>query len=807
MKISLNWLNEYVDISEFIKAPEELAEKLTQAGLEVESIENQSEQFKNIVIGEIIEKAQHPDADKLTLCQVKVEGNKVLPIVCGAKNHKQGDKVVVATVGACLPGDFKIKKSKIRGVESQGMLCSEKELGLSEESAGIMILEAKAPVGEAFAKAYGLDDVILDLSVTPNRADCLSHFGLAREIACLTKKTIKMPKAMFVESSKKKTDINVVLKNSEDCPRYMGRSVFNVKVGPSPAWLKQRLESLDVNSINNLVDITNFVMLELGQPMHAFDSALVENQKIEISSSKKGEKFQTLDGTELELTGEELMIRDGSKPVAMAGVIGGKNSGVTESTKNIFLESAHFTPQTVRKSSRRFGIETDSGYRFSRGTDVEMTELALSRACHLIQEIAGGDVASDFQDEYPSPEKKPVIDVHVNFVAQKLGYNVSPKDFEDCMKRVGCEVIEKDEDGHFKFQTPQYRWDMDQDVDLVEEYGRIHGYEYIKETLPILTDRPSAQDTRYLLERDVERRLMECGYMQAVNYNFTSSVEQKALLGDVSAWNEYGLNLSDDDVKLLNPLNEDLDVMRRSHLPELLKNLITNYRSGISYGRIYELGSIFHKQDYKEDLHLSMLSWGQAENLWQKNKKRPVVYDVKSAVEKLLTALGFNSFEWQLVNSAPSLLHPGQCVGLKLQGKLVGIVGTMHPKWIQENKIREDIAFAQINMEMIKKSYPKPVSYKKISKQPYVERDLAFILQADQKLGDILKEIKKVLKPDLKSIEVFDLYQGDKLAQGESSIALKMRFQTVDGTYTDQQLQELMQKAIKSAEKTGAKLR
>lgn len=805
MKISLNWLNEYVDISEFLSKPEELAEKLTQAGLEVESIENQSEQFKNIYVGEIVEKSQHPDADKLTLCQVKVSGGKTLPIVCGAKNHKQGDKVVVATVGACLPGDFKIKKSKIRGAESQGMLCSKKELGLSDESTGIMILDASAPVGELFAKYQKLDDIILDLSVTPNRADCLSHFGLAREIACLTKKEIKTPEAKFKTVSKK-TNIEVVLKDSTGCPRYMGRSVFNVKVGPSPIWLKQRLESVDVNSINNIVDITNFVMLELGQPMHAFDAALVEGKKIEISPSKKDEKFQTLDGTDLKLTGEELMIRDGEKPVAMAGVIGGKNSGVTEQTKNVFLESAHFLPQTVRRSSRRFGIETDSGYRFSRGTDVEMTQLALNRASYLIQEIAQGEVAEDFHDAYPNPQKKPVIDVSVDFVAQKLGYNVGPQDFEDCMKRVGCEVLES-KNGHYKFQTPQFRWDMDQDVDLVEEYGRIFGYEHIRETLPILTDRPSAQDLRYSLERDIEKRMLECGYMQAVNYNFTSSKEQKSLLGDVNVWNEYGLNISDEDIQLLNPLNEDLDVMRRSHITGLLKNLITNYRSGIFYGRVYELGSVFHKKDYQEELHISMLSWGQAENLWQKEKARPVVFDVKTSVEKLLNSLGFASFEWQTLDSVPSIFHPGQCVGLKLQGKFAGVVASLHPKWIQENKIREDVAFAQINLNQIQKSYPKPVNYKKISKQPYVERDLAFILQPDQNLAQVLKEIKKSLKPDLKSIDVFDLYKGERLAEGEKSIALKMRFQTADKTYTDNELQELMQKAIKSAEKTGAKLR
>lgn len=805
MKISLNWLNEYVDITEYFQAPEKLADILTQAGLEVESIENQAQQFKNIVVGEIVEMSKHPDADKLTLCQVKVQNNKSLPIVCGAKNHKQGDKVVVAQIGAVLPGDFKIKKSKIRGVESQGMLCSQKELGMSEEGSGIMILDPTAPVGIEFSEFYKLNDVIMDLSVTPNRADCLSHFGLAREIACLTKKQVKAPGAEFKTVSDK-TNITIDLKDSESCPRYMGRSVFNVKVGPSPMWLKNRLESVDVNSINNIVDITNFVMLELGQPMHAFDAALVEGDKIIISSSKKAEKFQTLDGTELKLTGEELMIRDGQKPVALAGIIGGKNSGVTDKTKNIFLESAHFSPQFVRRASRRFGIETDSGYRFSRGTDVEMTELALNRACFLIQELAGGQVAKDFHDAYPQPTKKPIIEVSVSFVAQKLGYNVSESDFEDCMKRIGCEVLENNS-GLFKLQTPQFRWDMDQDVDLVEEYGRIYGYEHIKETLPILTDRPSHQDTRYCFERELERRLLECGLMQTINYNFTSSREQKAILGDVSSWNSYGLELSDEDISLLNPLNEDLDVMRRSHLVALLKNLLTNYRSGLSYGRLYELGSVFHKKDFKESLHLSLLGWGQIENLWQKENKRAVVYDIKSSVEKLLTSLGHESYEWQSLNTVPSILHPGQCAALKLQGKFIGLIASLHPKWVQENKIREDVAFAQINLDLIQQSFPKAVNYKKISKQPYVDRDLAFILKQDQDISGVLKGIKKALKPDLKSIDVFDLYQGDKLAEGEKSVALKMRFQTADKTYTDEQLQDLMQKAIKSAEKLGAKLR
>ena len=378
MKISLNWLSDYIDLKDYLGNVDELAKILTAAGLEVEEIEDPSKHWGSVVIGKIEKKDKHPDADKLTVCQVDV-GGKVEQIVCGAKNHNAGDFVVVATPGAVLPGDFKIKKSKIRGVESNGMLCSETELGLSDEADGIMILKDNPKTGTAFADYTDQGAIVFELNVTPNRADCLSHLGLARELATLLDRKIKKPAADIKEGgSEISKDIKVELKDSKGCPRYCGRMIKGVKVGPSPGWLKSRIESVGLNSINNIVDVTNYVLFEYGQPLHAFDYSEIKKQTITIQKAKAGEKFTTLDSTEIELSSDDLLIRDGERAVALAGVVGGLNSGVTEKTTDIFLESAFFAAEGVRKTSRAHGIETDSCYRFSRGVDPQETLNAMT---------------------------------------------------------------------------------------------------------------------------------------------------------------------------------------------------------------------------------------------------------------------------------------------------------------------------------------------------------------------------------------------------------------------------------------------
>ena len=392
-----------MDVEEFFSKPEELGERLTQAGLELENLENLSESFHHVLVGCVEKLERHPQADRLTLCQVDVGEGNLRQIVCGAQNHKQGDKVVVALPGACLPGGFSIKKSKIRGVESLGMMCSDSELGQAEKSEGIKILPQEAKVGTSYAEYAGLDDVVFELNVTPNRADCLSHVGLARELACILGRKVREPKVdVNVGTQSTKKVLEVELKSPDLCPRYAGRLVTGIKVGESPQWMKARLEAVGINPINNVVDVTNYVMLELGQPLHAFDREFIQGQKIIIDRAIKGEKFTTLDGTEVELTSEELTIRDSERAVALAGIVGGLNSGVVDQTKDIFIESAHFTQNAVRRTSRQLGIETDSAYRFARGTDPQGVEYALRRACHLMEQLTGGDSGIAIFTELPT---------------------------------------------------------------------------------------------------------------------------------------------------------------------------------------------------------------------------------------------------------------------------------------------------------------------------------------------------------------------------------------------------------------------
>ncbi|MBT4760992.1 MAG: phenylalanine--tRNA ligase subunit beta [Bdellovibrionaceae bacterium] len=804
MKVSLKWINDYVDVKEFFANPDLLSEKLTSAGLEVEGLENDLEKFKNVVVGHIVEKGKHPDADKLSLCQVDV-GGATQQIICGAQNHKQGDKVVVALPGAVLPGDFKIKKSKIRGVESLGMLCSEKEMGLAEDSPGIMILEASAPIGQSFAEYFGLDDVVFELSVTPNRADCLSHIGLAREIACLLGRKCNIPTPKFKSFSKLKTKdkLKLSLKESDLCPRYAGRFIAGVKIQESPAWLKQKLEAVDINSINNVVDITNFVMLELGQPLHAFDFKTIEGSEISIIKSQAGSTFKTLDGTELKLTNDELMISDGKKPVALAGVVGGENSGVSDSTTSLFVEAAYFTRETVRKTARKFGIETDSAYRFSRGVDPEGVILALNRACELIQDITGGKVAEDFYDEYPKPVKRTPIVITKKFIEEKMGYDVDAKEFVNWMTALGCKV--SGDEKKWQVLAPAFRWDLFDDVDLVEEFARLHGYDKIAETMPVLESTPQEHNLQYTMERKLEDIMVEEGYMQAMNYHFVSSQFQDEFLGNTAGYASLGLNITDADARVKNPLNEDLDVMRKSCLPGLFKNLVHNYRHGLSVGRFYELGGVFRKKenDYLQSHVLSMISWGQMESLWTKNKNEYVVYDIKAAIENLMTKLAIKGWMWKTIkeDNIPSFFHPGQVSALFVEGKIIGVMGSLHPKIKDEYKIRHDVALAEFNFELLNRRQPRIKKYEAISKFPSVERDLAFLVSKDNSVQDISKEIQKVAGSLLKEVYVFDRYQSDKLPEGYESIAFRMILQHMDKTLEDTELKDLQDKILKSLEK------
>ncbi|MCB0349873.1 MAG: phenylalanine--tRNA ligase subunit beta, partial [Bdellovibrionales bacterium] len=588
MKISLSWINEYVDVKDFFKKPEELASLLTGAGLEVEGYEDPSKKFNHVVIGHIVELGKHPNADKLTLCQVDTGAGQPHQIVCGAQNHKQGDKVIVALPGAVLPGNFAIKLSKIRDVESQGMLCSESELGLKDQSEGIVILPKDAKVGQSYAEYSGACDIIFEINVTPNRADCLSHVGLAREISCLLDRPLKLPEAKIKTGAKKTKDhIDVKLVNAELCPRYAGRSIFGVQVGASPAWLKNRLLAVGLNSINNVVDVTNFVMMEYGQPLHAFDAKNLKGEKIIVDMAKQNEKFKSLDGTVIELSGEELTIRDGETAVALAGVVGGLNSGVTEKTEEIFLEAAHFNPRGVRRTSRKHGIDTDSGQRFSRGTDPENVLEAMNRAAALIQELAGGEVAKDFYDLYPKPHARTPIKVRKQILEERLGYAVDMSDFNKWMKRLHCKT--KVSGDTVTVEAPPFRFDIEIEMDLVEEYARLNGYDKIPESFPALQVRPTDSALSYINEQRAGELFKNEGYLEARNYNFLSPKWQSELI-DEKQYAKLGLAAGGEAVNIKNPLSEETSQMRQSLLPGLLTNLIHNFSHGALDGRLFETG-------------------------------------------------------------------------------------------------------------------------------------------------------------------------------------------------------------------------
>lgn len=807
MKISLKWLNDYVDVSDYFKKTDELAAILTRAGLEVEEIHDLAKSLNHVVVGYIKLKDKHPNADKLSLCQVEVAPGKVEQIVCGAQNHKTGDKVVVALPGAVLPGNFAIKKSKIRDVESNGMLCSFKEIGVDKPSEGIVILDAAAPVGTSYAEYAGMNDVTFELKVTPNRADCLSHYGLARELGGLLNRNVKKIEVLSKFNSAKTTDKIKLEVSSDLCIRYSGRYMAGVKVGPSPDWLKQRLESIGMNSINNVVDATNYVMLELGQPLHAFDADLLAQNTIRVRQAKAGEKFKTLKEQEVVLKGEELLICDSEKPVALAGVIGGLNSGVSDKTKNIFIESANFNPMSVRKSSRQHGIETDSAYRFSRGVDPSQTLEAMDRVALLISQSAGGEALGNHHDVYPKPVIKKPITTSLKTIADRLGYTVDVKLFEQFMTGLQCK-IEKKSDFVYDVTPPLFRFDLEQEMDLVEEYARLNGYEKIQETIPVFNKQPDQHDAFYNLKNKISLTMQAAGFSQAFNYAFTSQAQEQKFIQNAEALVACGFKTENSSVMIKNPLSEDLNSMRRLAVFSLWKNTVDNFHAGNERGQLFEIGSVFSKMasGFSEFNRLALSSWGSEFGLYANTV--PNVYKVRSAVENLFGLLNISSYNFKNLETPVPFLHYGQSAVVIVEGKPVGFIGTVHPQWTQQEKIRVDVAIAELNLDILSQGQPRPSRFKSVSTFQTVERDFSFVVGADKTMGEFIADVKKSIGAICKDVRIFDIYQGDKLDKNQKSISVRVTMQSPDQDLAENVIQENMNKVINSAEKIlGAKLR
>ncbi len=810
MKISLKWINEFVDIKNYLAKPQELADLLTKAGLEVEEIHSKAKDLENVVVGYITVKDKHPNADKLSLCQVEIAPGQTTQIVCGAQNHNAGDKVIVALPGAVLPGNFAIKKSKIRDVESLGMLCSFKELGIATDtvSDGIVILDPAAPVGKSYAEYAGLDDVTFELKVTPNRADCLSHYGLAREIGCLINQPVKKSEILKTfSSSSTKENISLKIENTDLCPRYCGRFITNVKIGPSPKWLVDRLTAIGQNSINNVVDVTNYVMLEMGQPLHAFDADSLAGKSVIVRTAKAGEKFKTLKDQELQMKGDELLICDAEKAVALAGVIGGLNSGVSDKTKNIFLESAFFQPISARKSSRQHGIETDSAYRFSRGVDPSSTLEIMDRAAFLIQQVAGGEALGGHHDVYPMPVVKSGISITIQTVSDRLGYMADEKLFNQYLNGLQCKVESKGS-GKYLVTPPLFRFDLNTDMDLVEEYARLHGYEHIGEKIPVFKSEPTRHDFYYVESQKISAVVRGQGFSQGFNYAFVNEKEESTFFGEVDLLTKSGLHTDVKATFLRNPLSEELNCMRRSLSYGLAQNVLNNVHAGNSVGKLFETGVVFSKtgDGYKETLRAGLISWGDDIGLFKSGAAH--VYQVKACVEKLLQAYQINTYAWVQTLKAPAFIHSGQFATLVVEGKNIGFIGSLHPGWLAQKKIRCDVAVAEIDLHQLLQGQPRPKKFKPLSGYQPVERDFAFVLDTKVAVGDLIKEVKKAVATNLKQIHVFDIYEGEKLAAGKKSVALKVEFQSFESQLGDAEIQNLTTKIIDQAQKAlGATLR
>ena len=842
MKFSLNLLNNIIDLKEFFNKPNELAEKLSSAGFEVE--EWAEKHLSNLMVVEVKEKKKHPSADRLSLCQVESQKGKLHSIVCGATNFQEGDKAVLALPGAVLPGPFEIKTRKIRGETSEGMLASISELGLAsseEKNQGILILPRSVPTGTNFASYVGLNDIIFDIDITPNRADCLSHFGLARELSCILNRPLSVEKSE-ANTSHKTIDVpqktlGVEVKQKTLCTRYTGRAIYNVTVSPSPLWLKIALESLGFKSINNIVDITNYCLIQWGQPLHAFDLDLLQ-EKIIVDFSKKGEKLNTLDNQEIQLTGEELCIRDTKGPLALAGVIGGMDSGIHSETKNVFVESACFESSQVRRTSKKFNIETDSSYRFSRGVSSENTLDVLHKAEVLIQELAGGVLAHNEYDIWEKPEQPNFIKIAKEDLKRRLGVEPSFKKFQDWMERLHCEIKIHDEKAEVR--PPSFRFDLDIKEDLIEEYARLEGYDKIPETITYLSDFPRKDQKEHKVLLQIANTLAHEGFYQAINHSFISEKFSNSFLGlkeDSSSvyqkgntdllkdkipsflWSELftkteGKNIS--PVFIQNPLSAEYNMMRVSLAPSLFKNAQQSIRHGCLQGRLFELGKIFyllnrvkteehlsqsdsHQQSfYKENGQLGFVAWGQEGSLWKKDKDRLCLYDLKTVLQTILELFGLSDYEWISDESSPDFVHPCQHIILKVEGKEIAYIGSLNPIYAEKYKIRVNMALAEMNTQILfdRDFVKKP--FQGLSPFPVVERDLSFLVPKDFPAGNISKGIKNLAGSICRAVQIFDIYENKQTdKEAVRSVSFRLILQSDNKTLTEEYLKKLQNKLTK----------
>lgn len=820
MNISYNWLKEYLD---FDLQPDEVAAALTSIGLEtggVEEVQTIKGGLEGLVIGEVLTCEDHPNSDHLHITTVNVGGEAPLQIVCGAPNVAAGQKVVVAVNGTKLyDGDqcFTIKKSKIRGVESNGMICAEDEIGIGTDHSGIIVLPADAVVGTLAKDYYNVkSDYVLEVDITPNRVDATSHYGVARDLAAYLKQAgkpaaLRLPSVEAFKIDDETPAIEVVVENEEACLRYSGVTIKGVAVKESPEWLQNRLRVIGLRPINNVVDVTNFILHELGQPLHSFDAAKIKGNKVVVKAVEAGTKFVTLDGVERTLTDRDLMICNTEEPMCIGGVFGGLDSGVTEQTTDVFLESACFHPTWIRKTARRFGLNTDASFRFERGLDPNNTIYVLKRAALLIQELAGGKITGAIQDVYPKVVEPYRVEVSYAKINSLIGKEIPVETVKSIVDSLEMKIESETAEG-LCLRVPVYRIDVQRDVDVIEDILRIYGYNNVEfnEEVKACLSYQTPTDHSYKMQNLISEQLCGCGFNEIMNNSLTRS----AYYSDLTVYPEKNC------VRLMNPLSADLNVMRQTLLFGGLESAEHNMKRRRGNIRFYEFGNCYQYDETKkkegetlagfsEDYRLGIwLAGNRVENSWAHPNEKTTVYELKAYVENVLSRLGLNLGKLVFGVLTDDIYSAGLSITTQ-SGRRLGSLGIVSKKILKAMDIDVEVYFAELSWTALMKETKKnKVTYTEISKLPAVKRDLALLLDKSVAFADIEKIAGESERKLLKSVTLFDVYEGKNLPAGKKSYAVSFYLQDDNKTLNDKQIDAIMKKIQTNLEqKLGAQLR
>jgi len=776
-------------------SPEELSLRLTSLGLEVEAVEYLGKEFEGFVVGEVVDVQKHLNADRLRVCRVRVgKKQEPLQIVCGAPNVAAGQKVIVGLIGATVPHNqhdtsgkpFLLAKVTIRGVESSGMICSAKELGIGEDASGIMVLDEKAVVGTPLAEYLGLNDVAFEIGITPNRPDCLNHIGVARDLAASYGKKYSVPPVKLREDKKNPIEkfAKVVVENAVDCPRYTARMIRNVTVQESPSWLKHLLTAAGLRPINNVVDVTNFVMMEYGQPLHAFDYDNLSKHTIVVKSAVQGEKFTTLDGKNHTLTGSELMICDGEKSVAIGGVMGGMNSEISQTTTTVLLESAYFSPTSVRKTAKRLGISTDASFRFERGIDPNITVEASARAAALIAELSGGSIAGGSIDIYPKKITSKKLVLRTDRVNAILGTALSASEIKKFLSSIGIKVSAGKAKGTLVCVIPTFRPDIEQEIDLIEEVARLFGYDNIenKTSSEVMFTKPDQKEQR----TNSIRKWCEANGLQEI---MTNSLIDRAT----------AQLFSQQIVAVMNPLSVELEVLRPSMLSTMLQTMSFNFNHGATHVHCFEIGNVFSSDNsqaqtyvkgYAEKNMIGICVSGHAHgNSWYEKQRNVDIFDLKGLVLSLLHGIGLDNSNLIYYNAPSSLTE--MTIGVEINGTYVGFIGRCPSELLKKYKIDQEVYYAELDVDSIV-AFNSAKKYKPFSKFPTVVRDIAFIVRKETPVVEVEQVIRTTGGGTITAVTLFDLFEGNTLGEGKKSIAFSISLNSFEKTLTDTEIDSVV---------------